>query len=123
MPDRDCNLAANVPNESPPSNVGTRSVAVLIVQFAAATVSKPSPSANSLSSAMVTIVEKSCFASVPSTPLHDPRHLSSFFLHVTWSCAHAPTSYAKSCTLRPRSSKTSSLKRLHLPKSASAQRC
>ena len=80
---------AKVANESPPLKMGTLKVYERTVQSAAACVSKPSPSTNSLSSVLLTMVAKSCLYCAPSDPPHVFRHLIFAFLHHTLSSPHA----------------------------------
>ena len=89
IPLRDCRRPAQVSNESPPAKVGILKTYVLTVQSAAAALSKPSPSTNSLSSVSATVVAKSWLNSEPSTPEHDPRQRIDSFLHSTLSSTHA----------------------------------
>mgnify|MGYP004219164665 CR=1 FL=1 len=89
MPLRVCSRAAHVLNESPPAKVGTLKTYVLTVQSAAAALSKPSPSTNSLSSVSATVVAKSWLNAEPSTPEHEPKQRRASFLHSTLSSVHA----------------------------------
>lgn len=89
IPDLVCSRAAHVLNESPPAKVGISKTYVLTVQSAAAALSKPSPSTNSLSSVSATVVAKSWLNSESSTPEHDPRQRIDSFLHSTLSSTHA----------------------------------
>ena len=88
IPDRVCSRTAHFLNASPPAKVGILKTYVLRVQLAAA-LSKPSPSTNSLSSVIATVVAKSWLNSEPSTPEHEPKHLRASFLHSTLSSVHA----------------------------------
>ena len=93
--------AANVPNESPPSKRSTNRLVVFLEQFACAASAPPSPSTLSDSSAMATVVAKSCKRLAESLPPHTPMHASYDFLHPTGSPTQANASWRTSCTSLP----------------------
>ena len=89
MPLRMRMRAAKVAKESPPWKTGTLKMNERTVQSAAACESKPSPSANWLSSVLLMMVAKSCLYWEPSEPPHVLRHCTLSFLHWTLSSPHA----------------------------------